>query len=142
MCDDASNNGTMILELSNLVPTFPSESNLTRCFNHILSLIAKTAIRVFDVLQVDKDEELDNATAELLDLAKNIDIEELKAQAVQSDGNGDGDGDGGQVDSTDGWINECLELSDVEREELNDSVLPVQMLLVKVSSVCLLDTDI
>ena len=96
MCDDASNNGTMILELSNLVPTFPSESNLTRCFNHILSLIGKTAIHVFDVLQVDKDEELDNATAELLDLAKNINIEELKAQAVQSDGNGDGDGDGGR----------------------------------------------
>ena len=80
---------------------------------------------------------MDNATAKLLELAKNIDVKELKAQVAQSDG--DGDGEGGQVDSTDGWIDEHLELSDVEREELDNSVLPVQMLLVKVSSVCVLE---
>jgi hypothetical protein len=86
-----------------------------------------------DVPEVDKDELLDNATAKLLDLAKNIDIEELEAQAAQSDGNGDNNGEGEQADSMDGWIDEHLELSDVERKELDNSVLPVWLLLVKVS---------
>ncbi|KAF8815678.1 hypothetical protein BYT27DRAFT_7004574, partial [Phlegmacium glaucopus] len=117
----------MILELSKLIPSFPGESNLTRCFNHVLSLVAKTAIRVFDVSEVGKDEILDKATAELLELAKNIDFEDLETQAA---GLND-DGEGGQADSTDGWIDECLELSDVEREELDNSVLPVRLLLVK-----------
>ena len=71
-----------------------------------------------------------------------MECEELEAQAAQSDGDGDGNGKGGQVDSTDRWIDKNLELSDVEHEELDNSVLPVQMLLVKVSSVCVLDTDI
>ncbi|KAF8811030.1 hypothetical protein BYT27DRAFT_7008351, partial [Phlegmacium glaucopus] len=90
-------------------------------------LVAKTAIRVFDVSEVGKDEILDKATAELLELAKNIDIEDLETQAA---GLND-DGEGGQADSTDGWIDERLELSDVEREELDNSVLPVRLLLVK-----------
>ncbi|PPQ88236.1 hypothetical protein CVT25_005286 [Psilocybe cyanescens] len=53
--NNASNNGTMIVELSKLIPSFPGESNLTRCFNHVLSLVAKTAIRVFDVSEAVKD---------------------------------------------------------------------------------------
>jgi len=128
----------MILELLKLVPSFPGESNLTWCFNHVLSLVAKTAIYVFDIPEVDKDKVLDNVTAELLELAKNIDIEELEAEAAWSDGNGKG----GQADSMDRWIDECLELSDVEHEELDDSVLPVWLLLVKVSSVCVWDIEI
>ena len=127
----------MILELSKLVPSFPGESNLTRCFNHVLSLVAKTAIRVFDVPEVGKAEILDKATAELLELAKNIEIEDLETQTAGSND----DGEDGQADSVDGWIDERLELSDVEHEELDDSVLPVRLLLVKVSSVCVSDMD-
>ena len=119
----------MILELSKLIPSFAGESNLTQCFNHILSLVAKTAICVFDVPEGGKAKILDKATTELLELAKNIDIEDFETQATGSND----DGEGGQADSTDGWIDECLELSDVEREELDNSVLPVQLLLVKVS---------
>jgi len=81
---------------------------------------------------------LDNTTAELLELAKNIDIEELEAVAARSDGNGES----GQVDSTDRWIDKPLELSDVECKELDNSVLPVWLLLVKVSSVCVWDIKI
>ena len=111
----------MIVELSKLVPSFPGESNLTRCFNHVLSLVAKTAIQVFDVPETDKDVVLNNASAELQELAKNIDIEDLQTQAA---GYHD-DEEGGDVDSTDGWIDECLGLTDIEREELDYSVLPV-----------------
>jgi len=42
----------------------------------------------------------------------------------------------------DRWIDKHLELSDVECKELDDSVLPVQLLLVKVSSVCVWDIEI
>jgi len=69
---------------------------------------------------------------------KNIDIEELEAEAARSDG----DSEGGQADSMDGWIDKRLELSDVKYKELDDRVLPVQLLLVKVSSICVWDIKI
>ena len=128
----------MILELSKLVPSFPGESNLTRCFNHVLNLVAKTAIQVFDVPESNKDSVLNNATAELQQLAKNIDIEELETRAAGYEN----DEEGGDVDSTDGWIDERLGLTEVEREELDDSVLLVRLLLVKVSSPYVLDANI
>lgn len=121
----------MIVKLSKLVPSFPGESNLTRCFNHVLSLVAKTAIRVFDVPEAEKDTVLDTATAELQELAKNIDLEDLETQAARYKDDEEGSG----VDSTDGWVDERLELSEVEREALDGSILPVRLLLVKVNSI-------
>jgi len=137
-CDNTSNNSTMIIELSTLVPSFPGESNQIRCFNHVLSLVAKTAIRVFDVPDADKDSVLDSATAELQELAKNIEIEDLETQAAGCEDNEEG----GELDSTDGWIDERLKLTEVERVALDDSVLPVRLLLVKVCLTCVLNAKI
>ncbi|PPQ90517.1 hypothetical protein CVT25_014406 [Psilocybe cyanescens] len=72
---------------------------------------------------------LDTTTAELLELAKNIDLEDIKTQAAGSNDNDKGKGILGN--STDDWINERLALSEVEQEALDKSVLPVQLLLVK-----------
>ena len=47
-CDNASVNDKMIEELTRLLPDFPGSANHTRCFLHILNLIAKTVIRQFD----------------------------------------------------------------------------------------------
>ncbi|EDR14414.1 uncharacterized protein LACBIDRAFT_306234 [Laccaria bicolor S238N-H82] len=86
-----------------------------------------TAICVFDVPDADKDSVLDSVTAELKELAKNIDVEELETQAAGYENKEEG----GKVDSTDGWVDKRLELTDIERAALDDSVLSVRLLLVK-----------
>ncbi|TFK47878.1 hypothetical protein OE88DRAFT_1608415, partial [Heliocybe sulcata] len=47
-CDNASNNDTMIKELPNLLPDFPGDANRVRCFLHIVNLVAKSILKLFD----------------------------------------------------------------------------------------------
>ncbi|TDL29000.1 hypothetical protein BD410DRAFT_702115, partial [Rickenella mellea] len=47
-CDNASPNDTMTTELADLIDAFPGDANRTRCFAHILNLVAKSVIRQFD----------------------------------------------------------------------------------------------
>ncbi|KAG1722531.1 hypothetical protein EDD22DRAFT_760423, partial [Suillus occidentalis] len=60
-CDNASNNDTMVNELSDLLEDFPGETNRTRCFLHIVNLVAKTLIRQFDVPKAKVDTIMDEA---------------------------------------------------------------------------------
>ena len=43
-CDNASNNNTMIEELTNLLDDFPGPANQMQCFLHILNLMVKSII--------------------------------------------------------------------------------------------------
>ncbi|KAG1760280.1 hypothetical protein EDD22DRAFT_757666, partial [Suillus occidentalis] len=61
ICDNASNNDTMVNELSDLLEDFPGETNRTRCFLHIINLVAKTLIRQFDVPKAKADTIMDEA---------------------------------------------------------------------------------
>lgn len=67
----------MIKHLSTLVDNFPGAPNQTRCFTHILNLVAKSVLRQFDVAKktgpVDS-EQLDDATKELALLAQELDL--------------------------------------------------------------------
>ncbi|RDX45346.1 hypothetical protein K466DRAFT_443634, partial [Polyporus arcularius HHB13444] len=47
-CDNASSNDTMIEELSQLLPEFQGDFSRTRCFLHILNLVAKAMLKQFD----------------------------------------------------------------------------------------------
>jgi hypothetical protein len=71
---------------------------------------------------------LDEAERQLLDLATGIDIEELVTAAE----NGAGVGSEGNND-VDGWVDEMEALDLDEHEELDKSVQPVRLVLVKVS---------
>ena len=46
--DNASNNDKMIEHLAVVIDTFPGAPNQTRCFAHILNLVAKTVLRQFE----------------------------------------------------------------------------------------------
>ncbi|KAH7903432.1 hypothetical protein BJ138DRAFT_979674, partial [Hygrophoropsis aurantiaca] len=46
--DNASSNDTMTDKLADLVPHFGGEVSRTRCFLHIVNLVAKSLIREFD----------------------------------------------------------------------------------------------
>lgn len=127
-CNNASNNDTMINELTNLLDDFPGPANQTRCFTHILNLVVKSVLRQFDLPKSKGDRILDDGAQELLSLAGNIEFEE--DELAQRDGK---EGEENEDDNVEGWIDERILMTDIELEELDESVEPVRLLLTKVS---------
>jgi hypothetical protein len=123
----------MITELSDLLDDFPGETNRTRCFTHILNLVAKSIIKQFDVPKARADEVLDDAANELAALAVDLDLEERLSREEQLFEGGDEDGDAGDDDDFDGWTDVRAELPVNEREVLDKSLQPVRLVLVKAS---------
>lgn len=75
---------------------------------------------------------LDDAAKELAALAIDVDVEErISREEHLFEGEGDEDGD--EDDNLDGWTNVRAELSDEEREELDKTLQPVRLVLVKAS---------
>jgi len=66
----------MIAHLTDLINNFPGAANQTRCFAHTLSIVAKAIIKQFDISNVKKGEDLDEAAEALAELAKGLDLEE------------------------------------------------------------------
>jgi hypothetical protein len=116
----------MIDALAKLVVAFPGAANRTRCFTHILNLVVKVILRQFDMPKDKGDDALDVASRALLDLAGDIDLEEAAMDESGDDGDED-DKEEGTIDPRDG-------MSQEERDELDVSVRPVRLVLVKVSS--------
>jgi hypothetical protein len=113
----------MIDALAELVVAFPGAANRTRCFAHILNLVVKVILRQFDLPKAMGGEALDIASQALLDLAGDVEIEE----AAMDKGDDDDDSEEGSIDPRDG-------LSLEEQDELDATVRPVRLVLVKVSS--------
>ena len=95
----------MIDELEELVDKFSGAANWTRCFAHIINLIAKTIIQQFDVPKTKQGESVDAARAELLALASDMDIEDLLTRANHDGYSGDGKEEVCD-DHVDGWVDE------------------------------------
>ena len=70
---------------------------------------------------------MDDAAKELLSLAGNIEFEE--DELARRDG---GEGDEDEDDNVEGWIDERTRMTEAELEELDESVVPVRLLLTKV----------
>jgi hypothetical protein len=123
----------MIAELSDLLDNFPGETNRTRCFTHILNLVAKSIIKQFDVPKARADEVLDDAANSLAALAVDLDLEERLSREEQLfEGAGDDDDD--DNDDCGRWTDDVhADLSDNEREALDKSLQPVRLVLVKAS---------
>ncbi|RDX45199.1 hypothetical protein OH76DRAFT_1302563, partial [Lentinus brumalis] len=47
-CDNAANNDTMVDHMGVLLPGFEGQFHRTRCFAHIVNLVAKSLLRQFD----------------------------------------------------------------------------------------------
>src|SRR6266545_79219 len=115
----------MITELADLLDGFPGATNQTRCFLYVMNLVVKSIIKQFDLPKAQADGILDKATKELLALAGDIILEEEESRHDGKDDDED--------DDCEGWIDERETMTEWEREELNDSVKPVRLLLTKVS---------
>ncbi|KIK42770.1 hypothetical protein CY34DRAFT_58340, partial [Suillus luteus UH-Slu-Lm8-n1] len=126
--DNASSNDTMTTELAKLIDHFGGEAARTRCFLHIINLVAKSLIREFNVPKHKTAESLDSAEQDLQDIAGEIDIEDEATIAA----NGDGDPSADDADDTEGWIDEVNELDDFDRDALQENIRPIKLVLVKV----------
>jgi hypothetical protein len=118
----------MIDELSELLDDFPGAANRTRCFTHILNLVAKSILKQFDLPKAEADEALDAAAQALADLAGDIEVEEeLMGNDLVKDDEDD--------DSSEGLADIRGEMSAEEIVALDESLRPVRLVLVKVNSV-------
>ncbi|KIM71997.1 hypothetical protein PILCRDRAFT_82276 [Piloderma croceum F 1598] len=120
----------MINKLSDLIKLFPGGANCVWCFNHIIALVAKSAICQFDVPKGQADAALNEAERELRDLAEGIDIEDEMMQ-----GEWEIPGDDDNEENGDGWVDEVAALSIADHEELEVNVRPIRLVLVKLHKV-------
>ena len=128
----------MIKELADLLPNWPGAANQCRCFNHTINLVAKLFLKQFDVPKKQAYTALDAADAlrecdnkELINLAEGLDEEEDEMVAGYADGTDIPDDI--ELENENEWIDELALMGDNEREELEQSMHPVKLVLVKVS---------
>ena len=120
-CDNAKNNDVMIQELETLTPEFAGFASHTRCFLHIVNLVAKSMLRQFDAKKVTIKRD-----SEMAALADELAEEEAMADEIEDD-------DDKEVDNEDGWIDEMESRTEDERIKIEDSMQPVRLALAKVS---------
>ena len=123
----------MIDEVGNLIKNFPGEGMCVWCFAHVLNLIVKSILKQFDLLEAKKDEILSEGLEELRTLRADLELEEQISRKTTNNNNDDV----GDIDGIEGWIDKHQEMSEDELEELEDTILPVQRVLVKVRVNCL-----
>ena len=124
-CDNATPNDSMTDELSVLLEEFPGSANRTRCFTHILNLVAKSVMKQFDLPKRKAGEALDAAAEGLAQLSNEVEMEGKLSGGDFSDEDED--------DNNEGLTDIRDEMSEEEVFRLNASLQPVRMVLVKVS---------
>ena len=121
----------MVEHLSTIVENFPGAPNRTRCFAHILNLVAKSILRQFEVRKTAGDAEPeDDAIKALAALAQELELEENVddlEDGLEEDDQEDDDDDDGLGDERDG-------MSEEEVAELEESLVPIRLMLTKVSN--------
>jgi len=111
----------MIDHLAILLEAFPGSANRTRCFTHILNLVAKCILKQFDAPKKQKGDNnnMDEEDATDLQFALDELEDELENDGVDEDINK--------------WEYDMrIEMTEDEIEELEKSVKPVQRVLTKV----------
>ena len=123
--DNASSNDTLTTELADRIAHFRGPTTQTRCFLHVINLVAKSLIKQFDLPKESSD----------LDMARDLNRDDEATIAE----NGDGDQDAEDVDNEDGLVDEIEQLTVHERTALETNIRPIRLTLVKVSYMISLD---
>ena len=123
--DNASSNDTLTTELADRIAHFGGPTTRTRCFLHVINLVAKSLIKQFDLPKESSD----------LDMARDLNRDDEATIAE----NGDGDQDAEDVDNEDGLVDEIEQLTVHERTALETNIRPIRLTLVKVSYMISLD---
>ena len=120
----------MIEHLAALIETFPGAANQTRCFSHILNLVAKSVLRQFEGPK--KGKVADDAAASVVN-EMDVDNDEDSDSGSNEGGNECDDGDDDDVDDDEDEMPEEDEMSVEEMLSLKESVKPIRLVLTKVS---------
>jgi hypothetical protein len=143
-CDNASNNDKMIEHIATLIDTFPGAANQTRCFTHILNLVAKSVLRQFEAPKLKEGDVIDDAAKQLAAIFDELEDEDDSEVSNNNDAGGDGDGNNDDVggdghgsdehedDDDDGLVDERDGMSKEELASLEESVKPIRVVLTKV----------
>jgi hypothetical protein len=126
----------MIEHLAVLLDAFPGAPNQTRCFAHILNLVAKSVLRQFEApKKKNPDGKEVNAGVEEVegDGDDNTDNVACESGTVDGDESDDDVDDDIVDDDEDGLPDELEELSEEELSSVKASVKPVRDVLTKVS---------
>jgi hypothetical protein len=125
----------MIDRLAELLPTFPGVANRTRCFTHILNLVAKCIMKQFDSPKSKKGAKPDCDVANVSD---NKDFADLAAALDELEDELEDEGEM-EVGHNDEEIEKMLDEDDEQKgmtakeiRDLERSVKPVQLILTKV----------
>lgn len=128
MADNASSNDTLTTELADLIAHFRGPTSRTRCFLHIINLVAKSLIKQFDLLKA-KDVSTDAESLDS-DMARDMSSED---EATITENGDSGNPDAEDVDSEDGLVDERDLLTAHERTALETNIWPIRLTLVKAS---------
>jgi hypothetical protein len=109
-CDNASVNEMMIDKMETKLDNFPGSAHRTRCFDHIINLVAKMITKAFDVPKKRAGEDLNDGDKELRDLAGDADWEEMYMKDLERvEG-----AEEAEEDDINGWMDEEVFLSEEE----------------------------
>ncbi|KAL1937246.1 hypothetical protein VTO73DRAFT_13915 [Trametes versicolor] len=124
--DNAAPNDTMMEVMGGMLPDFPGGPNRGRCFDHVVNLCAKSVLRPFDVTPKKVEETMAEAERALQELAEGLELDNVVPAEVNEEDEG-----GSLDDDMDGYVDEYVALSAVERVELDRNVYPVKKVLLK-----------
>jgi hypothetical protein len=116
----------MIKELAKALPDWSADKR-TRCFAHIINLVAKSLLKQFDN-PTKESEEYSNDERDLRELAAGLDEEEQQMLQETDADDDDMQGDDNEI----GWVDELVEMNDDDRNKLLKSIRPVSRVLFKV----------
>ena len=128
--DNTLNNDKMIERLAELIDNFPGTTNQTRCFTHILNLVAKSVLRQFEAPKAKGINSINDTMKELAAVSDELE-DERDDVAVDKEGDEDGDNEGDN-DDDDGLPEEREGMSQEQLAELEASVQPIRLVLTKV----------
>jgi hypothetical protein len=126
-CDNATNNEVMIDELANLTPDFWGASSRARCFLHVVNLVAKSIIWIFDIKKKDVDAAL--ASSDVV-----VEWNELAALSRESEDSDERLDEDNERDNEGGWMDKMELLGREDREELLEELVLLKLALTKVCS--------
>jgi len=125
----------MVEHLSILVENFPGAPNQTRCFSHILNLVAKSVLHQFDAPKKKANEDSDDlveATSVLAELTRELELDE-SAEEDQEDEEGQDDSKADDADKEDNEPHDERDgMLEDELLELEASLIPARLMLAKV----------
>jgi hypothetical protein len=120
----------MINALKLKLPEFPGAPNQTRCFAHILNLVVKSIMSLFDASK--KRKRSQQEAEDVWDLQEDDGPDVLEAEEDDEEEEEEEEDVG--VDDMEGWIDERVNMSQSDRIDASVAVVPVRQVLTKVRS--------